>query len=134
MQGTGPHRLAKRSRQGILRAQHTNEGSLMSQASVLTYCRVPLSALALACGCSSGGTPANRDAGHPEIGDGPSDQGTSESTPDAGPDVGKEASVNCGTEVICSGVCTNVETDNTNCGKCDNPCPLTTNCVSGKCE
>src|SRR2546426_12450329 len=51
---------------------------------------------------------------------------------DAGANPMMDAPAPCTT--MCSGACSDPKTDNANCGKCGNACPMTATCVQGSCQ
>ncbi|MEO7096679.1 MAG: hypothetical protein ABI175_25705 [Polyangiales bacterium] len=88
--------------------------------------------LASAIGCASsasgGDTPGE---------DGGTDTSTASDTSPATDAVGGDTKIDSGCpapKTACSGVCTDVGTDNANCGKCGNKCPGAATCIAGVCK
>lgn len=49
--------------------------------------------------------------------------------------VAPDVQITCApTERVCAGVCTNVQSDDANCGACDIACPTGTRCTNGHCD
>jgi hypothetical protein len=90
---------------------------------MVAFSRLAVATMLLLVGCSTGNAPFDDDAG----------AGKPDATVDA-PSNDGGTPVSCGaSSVLCSGSCTNTQSDNLNCGACGTACAQGEVCSKGKC-